>query len=126
MAERRHPLRFVWHMDADGRFGVGSDEFIELAGPHTSAAFGRPWSEIAAELKLDPTNQVVRAVASQETWSGIVVPWPVDDSTELLPIELSGLPVFDATADFAAIAASASAATSTASNQLARRAATSR
>jgi PAS domain S-box-containing protein len=95
LAERRHPLRFVWHMDADGRFGVGSDEFIELAGPHTSAAFGRPWSEIAAELKLDPTNQVVRAVASQETWSGIVVPWPVDDSAEPLPIELSGLPVFD-------------------------------
>ena len=82
-------------MDADGRFGVGSDEFIELAGPHTSAAFGRPWSEIAAELKLDPTNQVVRAVASQETWSGIVVPWPVDGSAEPLPIELSGLPVFD-------------------------------
>ena len=64
LVERRHPLRFVWHMDADGRFGVGSDEFIELAGPHTSAAFGRPWSEIADELKLDPTNQVVRAVAS--------------------------------------------------------------
>ena len=82
-------------MDADGRFGVGSDEFIELAGPHTTAAFGRPWSEIAAELKLDPTNQVARAVASQETWSGIVVPWPVDDSAEPLPIELSGLPVFD-------------------------------
>ncbi len=95
IAERRHPLRFVWHMDADGRFGVGSDEFIELAGPHTSAAFGRPWREIAAELKLDPTNQVARAVASQETWSGIVVPWPVDDSAEPLPIELSGLPVFD-------------------------------
>ncbi|HUI13635.1 MAG TPA: PAS domain-containing protein [Xanthobacteraceae bacterium] len=93
--ERRHPLRFVWHMDADGRFGVGSDEFIELAGPRTSAAFGRPWSEIAAELKLDPTNQVARAVASQETWSGIVLPWPVDDSAEPLPVELSGLPVFD-------------------------------
>jgi PAS domain S-box-containing protein len=94
-AERRHPLRFVWHMDADGRFGVGSDEFVELAGPHTSAALGRPWSEIAAELKLDPTNQVARAVASQETWSGIVVPWPVDDCAEPLLIELSGLPVFD-------------------------------
>ena len=93
--ERRHPLRFVWQMDADGRFGVGSDEFVELAGPHTSAALGRPWSEIAAELNLDPTNQVTRAVASQETWSGIVVPWPVDDCAEPLPIELSGLPVFD-------------------------------
>ena len=95
VAERRYPLRFVWHMDAGGRFGVGSDEFIELAGPHTTAAFGRPWSEIAAELGLDPNNLVARAVASRETWSGIVVSWPVDDSGERLPIEMSGLPVFD-------------------------------
>ncbi|HEX3939333.1 MAG TPA: ATP-binding protein [Xanthobacteraceae bacterium] len=99
LGERRHPLRFVWHMDADGRFGVGSDEFIELAGPHTATAFGRPWHEIAGELKLDPNNQVARAVASRETWSGITVSWPVDwpkeDSTERLPIEMSGLPVFD-------------------------------
>ena len=95
MAERRHPLRFVWQMDADGRFGVGSDEFIELAGPHTAAAFGRPWHEIADELKLDPNNQVTRAVASRETWSGITILWPVDDSAERLPIEMSGLPVFD-------------------------------
>jgi PAS domain S-box-containing protein len=95
ITERRHPLRFVWHMDADGRFGVGSDEFVELVGPRTMAAFGRPWSEIAAELKLDPNNQVARAVASRETWSGIIVSWPVDDSSERLPIELSGLPVFD-------------------------------
>ena len=95
LPDRRHPLRFVWHMDADGRFGVGSDEFIELAGPHTSAAFGRPWNEIAADLNLDPNNQVARAVASHETWSGIVVSWPVDDSDEPLPIEMSGLPVFD-------------------------------
>src|ERR1700761_7799122 len=95
IAERRHPLRFVWHMDADGRFGVGSDEFIELAGPRTAAAFGRPWDEIAAELKLDPNNQVRRAVASRETWSGVVVSWPVDDAAEGLPVEMSGLPVFD-------------------------------
>ncbi len=100
MGERRHPLRFVWHMDADGRFGVGSDEFIELAGPHTAAAFGRPWHEIASELKLDPSDQVARAVASRETWSGITVSWPVDDSAERLPIEMSGLPVFDRDRNF--------------------------
>jgi PAS domain S-box-containing protein len=94
-AERRHPLRFVWHMDADGRFGVGSDEFIELMGPRTTASFGRLWSEVSAELKLDPNNAVTRAVASHETWSGIVVSWPVDDSSERLPVEMSGLPVFD-------------------------------
>ena len=51
--------------------------------------------EIAVELKLDPNNQVTRAVASRETWSGIVVSWPVDEINERLPVELSGLPVFD-------------------------------
>jgi signal transduction histidine kinase/PAS domain-containing protein len=92
---RRHPLRFVWQMDADGRFVVGSDEFIALVGPKTTAAFGRTWSEISAELKLDPDNQIARAVSSHETWSGIVIPWPVDETSDRLPVELSGLPVFD-------------------------------
>ena len=32
---------------------VSSDEFIELIGPRTAAALGRPWSEIARALGLD-------------------------------------------------------------------------
>jgi len=99
-AERRHPLRFVWQMDAEGRFIVGSDEFIELLGPRTTAAIGRLWSEIAADLKLDPENLVARAVATRETWSGVTVSWPVDDGGERLAVELSGLPVFDRDRDF--------------------------
>jgi PAS domain S-box-containing protein len=95
VTDRRHPLRFVWHIDADGRFGVGSDEFAELVGPRTMAVFGRLWSEIAADLKLDPEGRIARALATRETWSGIVVSWPVDDIDERLPVELSGLPVFD-------------------------------
>ena len=82
-------------MDADSRFIVGSDEFMELVGPRTMAACGRLWSEIAAEMKLDPEGQVARAIATQETWSGIQIFWPVDDSNDRLPVELSGLPVFD-------------------------------
>ena len=46
-------------------------------------------------MRLDPTDAVTRAAASRETWSGIVVSWPVDDCDERLPIEMSGLPVFD-------------------------------
>ena len=95
VAERRHPLRFVWHMDTDNRFAIGSDEFAELVGPRATAACGRPWSEIGAELKLDPDNRVAHAVATRETWSGVPVEWPVDDTSERLPVELSGLPVFD-------------------------------
>jgi PAS domain S-box-containing protein len=94
LAERRHPLRFVWHVDEDGRFAIASDEFVQLVGPRT-ARVGGTWNAIAADLTLDPNDQVKRALASRETWSGIIVSWPVDDSDKRLPIELSGLPVFD-------------------------------
>jgi len=98
--ERRHPLRFVWQMDVEGRFAIGSDEFVELVGPRTMAAFGRQWSEVATELKLDPDNQILRAAATRETWSGIVISWPVDEIGEPLSVELSGLPVFDRDRNF--------------------------
>ncbi|MBO0717105.1 MAG: PAS domain-containing protein, partial [Rhizobiales bacterium] len=104
--ERRHPLRFVWDMDADGRFTIASDEFLQLTGPR-AALLGRRWHEIAAELKLDPQDQIANAVRSRETWSGITISWPIavaSDSgphAELrLPIELSGLPVFDRDRNF--------------------------
>lgn len=95
ISQRQHPLRFVWHMDADSRFAIGSDEFAELVGPRVSAACGRPWSEITDELKLDPDNRVAHAIATRETWSAIAVEWPIDDTNERLSVELSGLPVFD-------------------------------
>jgi PAS domain S-box-containing protein len=94
-AERRHPLRFVWQMDVDGRLTLGSDEFTEVIGARTATAFGRPWPEIAAELELDPDGHVARAVATRDTWSGITVSWPIDGSSDRLLVELSGLPVYD-------------------------------
>jgi len=94
-AERRKPLRFVWEMDDAGRFTLGSDEFKALLGPNTAAALDHPWSEVAQKLSLDPDGQVARALASHDTWSGITVAFPADDSDARLPVELSGLPVFD-------------------------------
>src|SRR4051794_38449994 len=35
---RRHPLRFMWQMDAEGRFLLGSDEFTRLIGARTAAS----------------------------------------------------------------------------------------
>ena len=93
--ERRHPLRFVWQMDEGGNFTLSSDEFIALTGARTAAANGRPWQEVATELGLDPGGQVARALATQDTWSGLSVLWPVETGSERLAIELSGLPVFD-------------------------------
>lgn len=99
-APRQHPLRFLWQMDADGRFVLGSDEFIGLIGARTAAGFGRPWREIAEEFSLDPDGRVAAALASHDTWAGITVNWPADGG-ERIPVELAGLPVYDGERNFA-------------------------
>lgn len=95
------PIRFVWQMDANGRFLLGADDFMRLIGTQTAGEFGRPWHEIVASLDLDPQGLVEKAVATHETWSGITLNWPVDNHGQRLPVELSGLPVFDRARNFA-------------------------
>ncbi|MCP3473611.1 PAS domain-containing sensor histidine kinase [Bradyrhizobium sp. CCGUVB1N3] len=97
---RNQPLRFLWQMDAVGRFVLGSDDFIRLMGTHTAAGFGRLWSEISAEFALDPEGRVARALATRDTWAGITVNWPVDGG-ERLPVELAGIPFYDRLRNFA-------------------------
>ncbi|MBR0867485.1 PAS domain S-box-containing protein [Bradyrhizobium diazoefficiens] len=99
-APHQHPLRFLWQMDAEGRFVLASCEFIRLMGAHTAAGFGRPWREIAEEFSLDPEGRVAQALASHDTWAGITVNWPADGG-EHLPVELAGLPVYDHARNFA-------------------------
>jgi PAS domain S-box-containing protein len=96
---RRHPLRFMWQMDAEGHFLLGSDEFTRLIGARTAASFGRLWSEIADAFGLDPEGRVLQAVATRDTWSGIALDWPVDGGARLR-VELSGLPMFDRARNF--------------------------
>jgi PAS domain S-box-containing protein len=93
---RRQPLRFMWQMDSDGRFSLGSDEFTRLIGAHTAAGFGRPWSDIAETFGLDPEGRIVKAIATRGTWTGITLNWP-SDGGDRLPVELSGLPIYDHT-----------------------------
>jgi signal transduction histidine kinase len=96
---RRHPLRFVWEMDADWHFKLISDEFIEIAGAPTSQRNGEPWAEICAALDLDPLQQVMKAVATRDTWSGIMLSW-LTSMGEPIKVELSGLPIFDRQREF--------------------------
>jgi signal transduction histidine kinase len=97
---RRYPLRFMWQMDAEGRFSLGYDEFTRLIGPRTAAGLGRPWSEIAEVFGPDPDGRVLKAVATRDTWSGISVNWPIDGGGRL-PVELSALPIYDRMRNFA-------------------------
>jgi PAS domain S-box-containing protein len=91
---RQQPLRFMWRMDAEGRFSLDPGEFTRLIGPRTAAGFGRPWSEIAEAFGLDPDRRVLKAVATRDAWTGINLCWPVDGGGRLA-VELSGLPIYD-------------------------------
>jgi signal transduction histidine kinase len=92
-AGRRQPLRFVWQIDADGRFTLDSEEFATLTGAHV--VLGRTWTELSETLQLDPDGEIMRALTTRDTFSGITIGWPVDGDGAPLPVELSGLPVFD-------------------------------
>jgi PAS domain S-box-containing protein len=98
--ERRHPLRFVWQVDHEGRFGVTSPEFLGLIGTGIAAALDRPWADVAADLALDAEGDFARVLASHDTFSGIHLSWPIEGTSERLPVELSGLPVFEGTRSF--------------------------
>ena len=98
--ERRTPLRFVWTMDADERFALAAPDFADAMGPRTAAVLGKPWSEIATALALDPEGRVAKAVASRDTWSGVTLAWPVeatgetDDGGIVRPADLRSRPQF--------------------------------
>src|SRR5258705_4626118 len=74
---RRQPLRFVWQIDADGRFTHDSEEFATLTGAHV--VLGQTWTELSETLRLDPDGEITPALATRDTFSGITIAWPVDD-----------------------------------------------
>ncbi len=96
---RRHSLRFIWQMDAAGRFFIDSEEFADLIDAGAGQISGRLWPELNAELGLDPQQRVAAAVASRETWSNLAVSWPTSTG-ERLEVELAGLPTFDRNRSF--------------------------
>ncbi len=88
------PVRFVFQMDADGRFTFVSPEFAEVVGPEAAIAVGERWSELAARLRLDPTGAVARLIARRDTWSGVSLDWPVAGSDVVIAVDLAALPAF--------------------------------
>ena len=94
-APQSFPFRFVWETNADGLFTLASQEFTDLLGPKTAVALSRKWGETARALDLDPEGKIASALTAQETFSGIIVGWPTDQSDQRIPVEMSGLPVFD-------------------------------
>ena len=89
------PFRFVWQTDAETRFTLASQEFVDLLGSKSAAVLGRAWAEIAKTLTLDPPGEIATALSRHETFSGIETAWLIDGLDRPLTVEMSGLPMFD-------------------------------
>ncbi len=92
--------RFVWKIDAEGRFSEVSHEFAEAVGPHASNIIGSAFSDIAALFNLDPESKLSEALARRDTWSGKTIYWPIEGTSLVVPVDLAALPTYTRNRDF--------------------------
>lgn len=97
---RPAPVRFVFQIDPDRRFTQVSPELATVVGPKRAAIVGRTFVEVARELGLGGIDLVERALSRRDTWSGITVYWPVQDSPEAVAVDLAALPAFNRSGTF--------------------------
>jgi PAS domain S-box-containing protein len=98
VAVLRLPLRFVWQSDAQGELALISPEIAEALGLDVPDLVGKTWLDLAQQYGFD-ASRLLQALARQDTWSGVIINWPVQDH-KVLPVELAGLPVFDRERNF--------------------------
>ncbi len=88
------PVRFVWQIDAQGRFSQLSPEFAAVVGPHAADVIGRAFSDVAAVFGFDTGHEIERLLERRDTWSGRSVLWPIEGTDRRAPVDLAALPVF--------------------------------
>ena len=94
------PVRFVWKIDAEGRFSEISDEFATAVGPHAAAVAGERFADVAARFGLDPDGKIADLLGRRDTWSGKTILWPVEGTSLVAPVDLAALPTYSRNRDF--------------------------
>ncbi|PPJ47747.1 PAS domain-containing sensor histidine kinase [Rhizobium sp. KAs_5_22] len=96
----RRATRFVWKIDADGRFCDVSHEFAEAVGPHAADINGVAFTDLAALFNLDPEGKIGELLKKRDTWSGKTIHWPVEGTSLMVPVDLAALPTYTRSRDF--------------------------
>ncbi|SSC73973.1 unnamed protein product [Ciceribacter sp. T2.26MG-112.2] len=96
----RRATRFVWKIDADGRFCDVSAEFAEAVGPRAADINGIAFTDLAALFNLDPEGKIGELLKKRDTWSGKTIHWPVEGTTLMVPVDLAALPTYTRSRDF--------------------------
>ncbi|MBW8301291.1 MAG: PAS domain-containing sensor histidine kinase [Hydrogenophaga sp.] len=96
----RRATRFVWKIDADGRFCDVSHEFADAVGPHAADINGVAFTDLAALFNLDPEGKIGELLMKRDTWSGKTIHWPVEGTSLMVPVDLAALPTYTRSRDF--------------------------
>jgi PAS domain S-box-containing protein len=96
----RRATRFVWKIDAEGRFSDVSSEFAQAVGPRAADINGVAFSDLAALFNLDPDGKIGELLKKRDTWSGKTIYWPVEGTRLVVPVDLAALPTYTRNRDF--------------------------
>ncbi|RKE86141.1 ATP-binding protein [Rhizobium sp. AG855] len=96
----RRATRFVWKIDAEGRFSEVSPEFAHAVGPRAADINGVAFSDLAALFNLDPEGKIGELLKKRDTWSGKTILWPVEGTSLVVPVDLAALPTYTRNRDF--------------------------
>lgn len=96
----RRATRFVWKIDAEGRFSEVSSEFAQAVGPRAADINGVAFSDLAALFNLDPEGKIGELLKKRDTWSGKTILWPVEGTSLVVPVDLAALPTYTRNRDF--------------------------
>ena len=91
----RAPARFVWQTDAAGRFSSLSDDLAAVVGEENAKIAGLDWPEAAAQIGIEGIDQVAASITRRDTWSNVLVQWPLAERGMMQVVDLAALPVFD-------------------------------
>ncbi|MEN3147264.1 ATP-binding protein [Neorhizobium sp. IRAMC:178] len=92
--------RFVWKIDAEGRFREVSSEFADAVGPHAADINGMAFTDLAALFHLDPEGKITELLNKRDTWSGKTIWWPIEGTSLIVPVDLAALPTYTRTREF--------------------------
>lgn len=93
-------VRFVWKIDAEGRFSEISEEFATAVGPRAADVIGTTFADVAARYDLDPDAKINTLLQRRDTWSGKTIFWPVQGTSLKVPVDLAALPTYSRSREF--------------------------
>ena len=92
-------LRFLWRTDARDRFVSVDAALADVVGRAAANLVGSSIEQVAQGLAGG--EELIRAMATRRSWSGVRVEWPLADGTGVAPVTFGALPAFDAPQSFA-------------------------